>query len=224
MTNSKTKKVVTLAMLCAIAYTVMFVFKATPPLVPFPPLKFDPKDVIILLGGFLYGPLSALGMSVIVSVLEMISVSATGWVGCIQNIVSTAAFVVPASIVYSKRKTLGGAIIGLTVGVISVTAVMTLFNYLMVPIFMATPERSVAEWRETTKGLLIPVFMPFNLFKYTLNAVLMMLIFKPIVTALHKAELIEPAIVGTRSAASKWIFIIVGVNASVAFLLYLILF
>jgi riboflavin transporter FmnP len=223
MTNSSTKKLVTLSMLCAVAYTVMFIFKATPPLIPFPPLKFDPKDVIIILGGFLYGPLSAVVMSVIVSILEMVSVSITGWVGCIQNIVSSCAFVVPAALVYEKRKTLGGAIIGLTAGIISVTAVMTLFNYLMVPIFMATAEVSISEWRVRTKSMLLPVFVPFNLFKSSLNAVLVLLIFKPVVTALHKAELIEPAIIGTRSTAAKWIFICAGIAAAVLFLLLLIL-
>ena len=210
-------------MLCAVAYTVMFLFKATPPLVPFPPLRFDPKDVIILLGGFLYGPVAAVGISVVVSILEMVSVSITGWVGCVQNIISTVAFVVPASIIYSKHKTLGGAIVGLTAGVFSVTAVMTLFNYLMVPIFLASPEVSVAEWRERTKGMLLPVFVPFNLFKYTLSSVLMMLIFKPVVTALYKAELIEPAIVGNRSTVAKWVFVSAGTIVAAVFLLLLVL-
>ena len=233
MSNTKTKKLVTLAMLSAMAYTVMFVFKGTPPIVPMPPLKFDPKDVIILFGGFLYGPLAAIIMSMVVSVLEMVSVSLTGWVGCIMNIVSTCAFVVPASLIYKKYKTLEGAVIGLTLGVISVTAVMTLWNYLMVPIFMATPDTtidgefikgtSIAEWRERTKGMLLPIFVPFNLFKYSLNSVLTMLIFKPIVTALHKAELIEPAIVGTRSAKTKWIFIVAGIAVAIGFLLFFIL-
>ncbi|MCL2633911.1 MAG: ECF transporter S component [Oscillospiraceae bacterium] len=223
MKKTDIKKLVTLSMLCAMAYTVMFVFKGTPPLMPFPPLKFDPKDVVILLGGFLYGPLAAVAMSAVVSVLEMVSVSATGWVGCIQNIVSTCAFVVPACIIYQKRKTLGGAIVGLSVGVISVTIIMTLFNYIFVPIFMATPEVSVAEWRERTKGLLLPVFAPFNLFKSSANAVIVILLFKPVTSALHKADLIEPAIVGTRSSLMKWLFVVIAAVVSLGFFLFLIL-
>jgi riboflavin transporter FmnP len=203
MTNSNTKKIVTLSMLCALAYTVMFVFKASPPLVAMPPLKFDPKDIILILGGFLYGPLSALAMSVIVSFLEMLSVSGTGWWGCLANILSSAAFVCTASLIYHKRKTLAGAIIGLTVGVITVTAVMTLWNYLVVPIYMGWPRAAVVP-------LLVPVFIPFNLFKSGLNAVLTIMLFKPLVTALYRAELIEPAIIGTRSTKAKWIFVALG--------------
>jgi riboflavin transporter FmnP len=205
MTNKQfnTKKIVTLAMLCAMAYTVMFVFKGTPPLTAVPPLKFDPKDVVLLFGGFLYGPLSALAMSVIVSFLEMLSVSATGWWGLLMNIVSSAAFVCTASFVYQKRKTLGGAIVGLTLGVIVVTASMTLWNYLVVPIYTGWPRAAVVP-------LLLPVFVPFNLFKAGLNAVLAVLLFKPIATALYRAELIPAPIVGTRSTKAKWIFVVIG--------------
>lgn len=53
-THDRTKKLVTLAMLSAIAYLVMFLFRI--PIVLF--LKYDPKDTIIAISGFLYGPLS----------------------------------------------------------------------------------------------------------------------------------------------------------------------
>jgi riboflavin transporter FmnP len=215
MNNSKTKKIVTLSMLCAVAYTVMFVFKATPPLIPTPPLKFDPKDVIIILGGFLYGPLSALAISVIVSFLEMLSVSATGWWGMLMNIISSTAFVIPASIIYHRRKTLGGAILGLTVGVIVVTGTMTLWNWLVVPIYMGWP-------REAVVPLLLPVFVPFNLFKAGLNSVITILLFKPLVIALHKSDLIEPAIIGTRSNKPKWIFIAAAAYVVLVVFTYLI--
>lgn len=41
--------------------------------------------------------------------------------------------------------------------------------------------------------MLVPVFLPFNLGKYILNAALTMLIYKPIVTALRKANLLAPS-------------------------------
>jgi riboflavin transporter FmnP len=200
MTNTKTKQLVTLAMLCAMAYVVMFLFKASPPLIPAPPLKFDPKDVIILFGGFIYGPLSALAISVIVSILEMLSVSGTGWWGCLANIISSCSFVCVASLIYHKRKTLTGAIVGLSVGVVFMVGVMTLWNYAVVPIYMGWPRAAVVP-------LLVPVFIPFNLFKGTTNALITILMFKPLVTTLYMAGLIEPAIIGTRSTKAKWIFI-----------------
>jgi riboflavin transporter FmnP len=202
-----TSRLITLAMLCAMAYTVMFVFKSTPPLTVVPPLKFDPKDVVIMLGGFLFGPLSALMIITVVSFLEMLSASTTGWWGFLMNIVSSASFVCTASLIYRKRRTMVGAIVGLTVGVITVTGMMSLWNYLIVPIYTGWPRSAVVP-------LLLPVFVPFNLFKSGLNAALIVLLFKPLATALRKAELIEPGIVGKRTPAeklAKWIFITLSV-------------
>lgn len=53
--NSKTKKLTTVAMLCAITYVVMAVGRI--PIVLF--LKYDPSDVIVTLGGFIWGPMTS---------------------------------------------------------------------------------------------------------------------------------------------------------------------
>ena len=65
--NARTKKLTTVAMLCAIAYLVMVIGRI--PVVLF--LKYDPKDVIITMGGFMFGPIASLAISVIVSLVEM---------------------------------------------------------------------------------------------------------------------------------------------------------
>jgi riboflavin transporter FmnP len=201
-------------MLSAIAYAVAAIFTHFPSPLAFSFLRYDPKDVIILLGGFLYGPIAALSVSVVVSLIEMVTVSPEGPFGLLMNIVSTCSLVLPATIIYSKRKTLGGAAIGLAVGIVSVTGVMALFNYMIVPLYSPVP-------REVVAGMLLPVFVPFNLFKGITNAVLTIVLFKPLATALLKAKLIEPAIVGTRSTKIKWVFVIAGLVAiTVIFLLF----
>lgn len=86
--NVKAKRITTIAMLCALAYVVMAVGRV--PVVLF--LKYDPKDVVITLGGLIWGPMTACLVSVLVSVLEMFTVSDTGILGCIMNILSTCAF------------------------------------------------------------------------------------------------------------------------------------
>ena len=92
--NSKAKRITTIAMLCAISYAVMAVGRV--PVVLF--LKYDPKDVIITLGSLIWGPFTAFIVSVIVSFIEMFSVSDTGIIGCVMNILSTCAFACTASI------------------------------------------------------------------------------------------------------------------------------
>lgn len=83
--NSKTKRVTTIGMLCAITYVTMVVGRI--PIILF--LKYDPSDVIVTLGGFIWGPMTSCIVSVIVAILEMITVSDTGILGCIMNIVQT---------------------------------------------------------------------------------------------------------------------------------------
>lgn len=72
-------------MLCAVSYAVMAAGRI--PVVLF--LKYDPKDVIITLGGLIWGSFTAFLVSVIVSSLEMFTVSDTGIIGCIMNVLST---------------------------------------------------------------------------------------------------------------------------------------
>ena len=127
--NVKAKRITTIAMLCALAYVVMAVGRV--PVVLF--LKYDPKDVVITLGGLIWGPMTACLVSVLVSVLEMFTVSDTGILGCIMNILSTCAFACTASAIYRKKRTLAGAVAGLAAGCAVMVSAMLLWNYLITP-------------------------------------------------------------------------------------------
>ncbi len=173
--NSKTKKLTTVAMLCAIAYVVMIVGRI--PVVLF--LKYDPKDVIITLGGLIWGPLTSFSVSVIVSAIEMLSVSDTGILGCMMNIISSCSFACTASFIYKKKRTLLGAIMGLSAGSAAMVMIMLLWNYLITPLYMGYP-------REAVVKLLLPAFLPFNLLKAGLNASFTFLLYKPVISVLRK--------------------------------------
>lgn len=183
--TTNTKKITLLGMLAAIAYAVIFVCHfLIPPVAGF--LTLDVKDTIIAIAGFIFGPLSAALVGVVVAAVEMVTISATGPIGLVMNILSSCCFACVAAFIYKRKHTLKGAIIGLIVGCLSATAVMLLWNFLITPIYMGVP-------RETVAAMLVPVFLPFNLGKYILNAAITMLIYKPIVTALRKANLLAPS-------------------------------
>ena len=192
--NTRTRKIAILGVLSAVAYVLMVVVRI--PFIPAAPfLKYDPKDIIIVIGGFLYGPLASLAMSIVVSFAEMFTVSESGIIGCVMNIISTVSFTCTAAFIYKKRHTLAGAATGLIVGVAVGTTIMLLWNYLLVPIY--TPFIT----REAVMGMLTPVFLPFNLLKYGLNAAIAMLLYKPIRIALDMSRLLPmPAISGGKSA------------------------
>lgn len=180
MNISKTKKLATTGMFVALAYGVMALGRV--PVVLF--LKYDPKDVVIVMGGLLFGPLTSLAVAVTVCLTEMLSVSGTGIWGCIMNILSSCSFACTAAFLYKRHRKLTGAILGLCGGWFCQTAVMMFWNYLIAPIYMGYPREAIME-------LLLPVFLPFNLVKGGLNTAITLLLYKPVVTALRRSNMIE---------------------------------
>jgi riboflavin transporter FmnP len=189
--RNSAKKLVLIAMLAAVAYVIVCLIRV--PVVLF--LNYEPKDVIITIGAFLLGPVCGFVVSLLVSLLEMVTISGTGPIGALMNLLSTCSFACTAAIIYKKRRTFSGAIIGLAVGAVAMTAVMVLWNWLITPLYMGVS-------REVVQGMLIPYFLPFNLFKATLNCALVLILYKPLVTALRRASLVEAA--PDRTGGIKW--------------------
>lgn len=146
-------------------------------------LRYDPKDAIIVIAGFALGPVSALIISVIVALIELITISTTGPIGFAMNVISSAAFACIASLIYKKLKSINGAVLGLVVSSVTTVCIMLLWNYIMTPIYMGIP-------REVVEGMLLPIILPFNLIKCGLNSALAMLIYKPCVNAMRRANLL----------------------------------
>lgn len=176
--KTDTRKLVLLAVLSAIAYLCVFIFRI--PVVSF--LKYEPKDVIITIAAFLYGPLDGIIMSLVVSLIEMVTISSTGPIGMIMNVISTCAFTATAALIYKKKRSMSGAIFGLLAGSLLMTLLMLLWNYLITPLYMGTP-------REVVADMLLPVFLPFNLLKAGLNTALTLLLYKPFSKIVKKSGL-----------------------------------
>lgn len=200
--NAKTRKLTLIAMFCAIAYVVMVIARI--PVVLF--LKYEPKDVILTIGGFLLGPLASAAMSVIVSFVEMFTVSDTGIIGFVMNVLSSCSFACTAAVIYKKKHTLKGAVIGLVSGCAVMVGVMLLWNYFITPLYMGYPREAVAE-------LLLPAFLPFNLLKGGLNAGFTILLYKPVATALRKAHLAPESLTGGQESKGGRVGILLAAGA-----------
>lgn len=179
--SQTTHKIVVTAMLIAVSYIAALLSQLIPPVAGF--LSYDPKDAVVAIGGFLYGPMTAVVISVITSLIEMVTLSTTGVYGLIMNVISTCAFVVPAALLYKKLHNMKGAIGGLVLGMVAMTVSMLLWNYIITPMYMGV-DRSVVV------GMLPTVFLPFNLIKSGINTGLTMVLYKPLVTALRRANLV----------------------------------
>ncbi len=177
----RVKKMVLIAMLAALSYIAVLTVRI--PVVLF--LSYEPKDVVVTIGGFLLGPMAAFCCSLVVSLIEMFSISETGIIGCIMNLLSTCSFACIAALIYKKRHDLMGAVWGLAAGSAAMIVTMLLWNYLITPLYMTGTSRS------DIAAMLIPVFLPFNALKAGFNSALTLLLYKPLVTALRRVGLAE---------------------------------
>ena len=178
--NGKTKRLTLIGMLCALAVLAVALIRI--PVVLF--LKYEPKDVIIVLGGLMLGPVSSVIISVVASLVEMLTIGTTGLWGLLMNVIASCAFACTAAAIYKKKRTANGAVAGLLCGTAAMAVTMLLWNYLITPIYMGTP-------REVVAGMLLPTFLPFNLVKGGLNTGITLLIYKPLITALRKARVLD---------------------------------
>ena len=175
-TGDRVKTLVCIAMLCALAVAADF-FLRIPNIGGF--LTYESKDVIITIGGFIFGPIAGILMSLLVCFIEFITVSDSGVIGLLMNFLSSAVFVGVATAIYARKKTLSRAIIGLIVSSLSMLAVMLLWNYIVTPMYTGLP-------REAVLGLFLPLLIPFNLLKAGINSVITFLLYKRVSPLLHK--------------------------------------
>lgn len=172
MKKMNTKKLTTLGVLAACSVVLMYLIR-----IPFPPapfLEYDPADVPILIGAFLFGPWWGLALTVVVSVLQGMTVSAgSGVIGIIMHVTATGCFAILAGSIYKKFHTRKAAYVALGLGVLVQTAIMALMNLWLTPIYMGTPT-------DVVLGMMIPVIIPFNLIKAGVNAFVTALVYKKI--------------------------------------------
>ena len=204
--NMTTKKITTLGMLCALAVIVNLLIHF--PLIPSVEfLSYDAKDVIIVIGGFIYGPGSAFIMSVITSLLE-IMYRGGNLLDVLMNVISTCTFACVAAWIYKRDHTREGAFIGLGAGIVCCVLSMLLWNYIVTPIYFGMP-------REAVVSILIPGILPFNLLKCGLNTGLTLFLYKPIVGVFRRTSLVEHSSGGDHAITKGTVLIGLFICASV---------
>ena len=180
MKREELKKSVVLAMLAALAFAVTLAVHFT---LFTDYLTYDPKGVIITIAGFIFGPFAAALVSAVVCAVEMVTISASGPIGFLMNFLSACSFSCMAAYIYKRKHSVSGAVLGLVAGTLIMTALMLLWNYIITPLYTAAPREAVA-------AMLVPVILPFNLIKCVINSAVIMLLYKPVVTALRKSKLL----------------------------------
>jgi riboflavin transporter FmnP len=171
--NNKTRRLTAMAMLVAVS--VILIYAIHFPIFPAAPfLEYDPADIPILIGAFLFGPTAGLAITIVASVIQGVTVSAASqFIGIVMHVISTGSMVLVAGSIYKKMHTRKGAALALAAGVVTMTVAMSICNLIFTPIFMGAPREAVVQ-------MLVPVIIPFNLVKSGVNSLITFVVYKSI--------------------------------------------
>ena len=200
------KRISGIGVFAAIAYMTTLICKLIPNIAGF--LSLELKDAIISIAAFVYGPVTAPLISLVVAFVELFTISTTGFWGFVMNFASSTVFSLTASLIYKLMKSYTGAIIGLASGVVLTTAVMVALNPVIVPLYSGVSTEIVISMIPT-------VLLPFNFAKTLMNGAVSLLLYKPIITALRTARLVPASEHKTTFNRSSIITLAIGITALV---------
>ncbi len=188
----------------SLSFLVSLICEAIPAVSGF--LSIDLKDAVICISSFIYGPVVAPLISLVVATIELFTIgNDTGWYGFVMNFASSATFSTIASLVYCRRKSVNTAITGLVLAVAATTGVMVLLNAFVTPLYI----KQIGIPFDVIANLPI-LFLPFNFAKTLLNSALAMLLYKPVISALRQAGLIPRSEYKTTFSRATVITLVIG--------------
>ena len=191
--TSKVRVLTGTAMLGAVAAVLMYLEFPIPIMPAF--VKLDVSELPALIASFAYGPVSGILVCLIKNLIKLPSTS-TAAVGELFNFVMGALFVGVAGLIYKRNKTRKGAIVGALLGALVMAVVSVPYNYFIVyPAYVVMyhlPLDAIIGMYQAinpnVNGLLacLLVFnLPFTFVKGALDAVLCLLVYKPLSPILH---------------------------------------
>lgn len=157
--------------------------------------KLDFSTLPALLGAFSMGPLPGLAI-LLIKDLSRLVYSSSMYVGELADFIMSAAFILPASLIYRKHKTRKTALVGMAVGTLCMIVVSVLVNWkMMIPFYMTAFHMDMeaiigmaqkalpcvdTEWK-----VLLYVTAPFNLLKGFVLSLLTFVLYKRLSPMLH---------------------------------------
>ena len=181
------------AMLGAVAVVLMLLEFPVPFLIP-DFVKMDFSELPALLAAFSLGPVSGVTVCFIKNAVHAFFTT-TGCIGELCNFLLGCCFVIPAGLLYQRKKSRKNAILGAALGALAMAVCSVPINYFIsYPVYTAfiPLEGIIAMYQalipaaDSLLKCLIIFNAPFTLLKGILNTVLAFLIYKPLSPLLHK--------------------------------------
>lgn len=192
----KTKKLVMAALLGALA-AILMVLDFNVPLAPgF--IKFDFSDFPVLIGGFVFGPLTGVLIAFLKIVLNLLfKPTTTMFVGEASNFLLSVCYMGVACLFYRKHRTKKGAVIGMALATVTTSLFAIASNILVMfpmyaKLFGMSMEQivgmvsAVNPFVKDVTTMVIASLVPFNLFKYGVISLITFISYKKIEAILKK--------------------------------------
>lgn len=158
--------------------------------------KLDLSTLPAILAGFAMGPLQGVAVVVIKNLVHMLGTS-TACVGEMADIIMSSCFIIPASLIYRRRKDRKSAVLSMAVGTVLMTIAGVLVNYfILIPAYqtlMTLPLEVIVgmgtkvwSYIDNTVKLVIFITAPFNILKGAVLSVVTYLLYKRVSPLLHQ--------------------------------------
>ncbi len=195
--GQKVKEIAFVGLLGA-ASAVLMLFRFPIPFLP-PFLSFDLSGLMEMMGGFMFGPAAAFCIIIVKILLQLVMQGSFSFgTGELQSLILSCTYVIPAVILYQRRKTKKMAATGMVFSTILVSVVAVLTNlYLIIPFYASLSGMTMADFVamctavnpavKSAASMVLLGILPFNLIKYTTTSVLTFFLYKRLSVFIKRA-------------------------------------
>ena len=102
-------------------------------------LKFDASNMPAMVVGFGFGPGAGVAVGIVIAIIHGLLMA--DFTGALMNILCVTCFVLPAALMYRKKRTYPVAIAGLVLSIIAATLAAIVGNLILTPMWLGVPPR-----------------------------------------------------------------------------------
>lgn len=186
--NVKVKTIAFVGLMGALSAVLMLLRFPIPFMPPF--MSFDLSGVMEMLGGYMFGPGAVFGIILVKILLQLvIQGSFSLGTGEIQNLILSSCYVLPAVLLYYRKKTKKRAVVGMAVSTVLVSVVAVFTNlYMIIPFYASLMGQRMEDFvamctavnpmMKDTLTMAVFGIAPFNLIKYGATSIVTFLVYK----------------------------------------------
>lgn len=172
--TKQTRQLIIVGILSGISFILMFLKFPLPFLPPY--LTLDFSDVPALLATFALGPVAGLLVELIKNLLNFFFYLADP-IGPIANFIAGSSLLLTAYGIYRSKRTTRAMVIGLAVGTLVMTIVLSIMNYfVLLPLYGMI--MNLSDIATNLKVIITAGIIPFNIIKGIVVSILFILLFQ----------------------------------------------